>query len=339
MATARTILDMPNPSSKSAPKKFKGCYDEVQDFLDRMDHLYAYNNVTDNAARCKTILLYTSTQVRETIEAMSSFRVPDWNTLKTAILHYFNADKTGLKFRESELITFVKESKKEAIRTLAQFRGYQRKFIRIAGWLLGKNKITQAQHDKYFWKGLPRILRPILEHRISQVEPNFDSTNPFRFNTIQDAAEYHFKPNRFDADDDTSELDKDSDSDSDESDSDSDISDSDDGVAKKKKKKDLKKKKLLKMKKSKKMKKGSGTQEYEKLMIEQRDLVKKKEEKKPEERKFPPSNPYVDEDFEMELLLTRISQTPLDSPEYPSLYYRATSKAPQTAALIAKPAI
>ncbi|EGO27699.1 hypothetical protein SERLADRAFT_346823, partial [Serpula lacrymans var. lacrymans S7.9] len=207
---------MPIPGTHYAPKKFKGDYTRVRDFVLHYERICQANNVTADNEKCSSILQYCSTYVREIIEGMKHFITPSWNSLKDEILQYFDAAKAEAKFKEHHLKQLVDASHKKKMGSLDDFKSYIRKYVRVGGWLLAKSKITQDVFNRFFWKGLPKTLRHHVENRLLQRDPTLDLSQPFVFDNVVKAVEHVLRRDRFD-DEDFDSDDSDSDSDSENS--------------------------------------------------------------------------------------------------------------------------
>src|ERR1700722_6855361 len=103
-----TILDMPIPGTKQAPKKFRGDYRHVQDFIDHYERLLKKYNVVDDQERCHSLRQYCSSKVKETIEGMPDYIAPDWTKLKTMILKFYDAERNEQRYTERDLISLVR---------------------------------------------------------------------------------------------------------------------------------------------------------------------------------------------------------------------------------------
>jgi hypothetical protein len=198
MATVRSVVDMPLKSSKAAPEKFKGHHNDVRDFVEHYEKLLAINNVTADEEKCKAIRTYCSRSVKEVIESMPGYLNQDWDSLKNDLLKYYNADKSDQRFSEKDLTRFARSHREKDIKSIYEFRKYIRRYIRIAGWLRSKEKISDREYNKNLWKGLPRSLKRRLEARITSKKPGVNLADPFDAQDVIEAAEYVLKPDRFD---------------------------------------------------------------------------------------------------------------------------------------------
>jgi hypothetical protein len=310
---------MPLPGTKQAPKKFKGDYRQVKDFIDHYERLLHRYNVTDNKEKCTGIRQYCSSNVRETIEGMTAYHTPNWDHLKATLLKFYDAERNEQRYNERDLVTFIRLSRDNPITSANNFHTYQQKFYRIAGWLHNKSKITEAQLKRYFWCGLPKKLRHQVEDKILIAKPAHDMTQPFDIADIEAAVEKIFMRTRFDVDDSDNELDLDwpesiSDSD-DESDEDSDDDSKHHSRSKPKSRNKFsardpeeKDRKLVTPDKSKKILKG---------MEKERKEAQKQDE--------------------MEALIKQLGSMSLDDPNYGILYYRAIVMDPRVEKIIRPP--
>ncbi|EIN04222.1 hypothetical protein PUNSTDRAFT_138949, partial [Punctularia strigosozonata HHB-11173 SS5] len=192
----RTPIDMPIPGTKQAPF-FKGRWYEVIPFLDAYEQLSTVNNL-DNTTKCTYLLRYCPRQVAEVIEGMRAFHARNWPNLRAEIEEQFSADRADRRFEIQDLAHELKRSRRGHIRNIYSFRNYLREFGRIAGWLLDKGKISEREHDSYFWAGLPRETYKELEARILLLKPSISRTEPYPIDMAKDAARFIFDRDTFD---------------------------------------------------------------------------------------------------------------------------------------------
>ena len=67
-ASILSAVDLPLPGTKGAPKKFKGCFSEVEMFLHHYERLCKKYNVTADKEKVENITQYCSRNVREFME-------------------------------------------------------------------------------------------------------------------------------------------------------------------------------------------------------------------------------------------------------------------------------
>ena len=73
-----TVLDMPPARSKYAPIKFRGKYDEVDDFLTHYEKLCVRYNVSNDGEKCETVTQYCSKKVAKVIKVLPDYITPNW---------------------------------------------------------------------------------------------------------------------------------------------------------------------------------------------------------------------------------------------------------------------
>lgn len=188
---------MPVEGTKLAPKIFRGDPADVAPFLRRFERLALLHNLSDKE-KCETVTDYCSKLVRETIEGFAAYRQGNWSQLKANIRVYWNADLESKRFRIRDLQAFTARSRKQPILELRDWRKYLRRFIRIAGWLQGQNKLSETDYAYYLWTGLSSLFRRRLEARLLMEDPNHDMSEPFDPEAIRKAAEALLGVDRFD---------------------------------------------------------------------------------------------------------------------------------------------
>uniref|UniRef100_A0A8H7XPM9 Uncharacterized protein n=1 Tax=Psilocybe cubensis TaxID=181762 RepID=A0A8H7XPM9_PSICU len=167
-----TPVNMPIPKSSAAPK-FTRSYVDVKNFLDHCDRIFDQYNVTlDNDKQ--------------------------WERLKTDMLKIFDYARTTQKFMLSTLRAYAFQHSNLSMRSLNDFREYQKQYICIAGWLLNNNKISKTEYNQYFWLGINESLRPALKSKIMVFNPHIDLSSPFSIEDVTKAVKIIFKQDRFD---------------------------------------------------------------------------------------------------------------------------------------------
>src|SRR6201996_4707561 len=155
------IVPMPIPRSQNAPH-FDGKY--VDDFLDLITQHGANAGITDHDKLVKYILQYSSDRVKDLIRYLPEFD-PDvagktWNKAKTTLKGLYGlADETP-DYSETMLRNFCKEcSAKSSFTDKNEIETYHREFMRIAGPLMKKSKITDQQCAYHFITGIPSHMK------------------------------------------------------------------------------------------------------------------------------------------------------------------------------------
>jgi hypothetical protein len=198
--TPPSVLTLPLLGTRGAPELFQGEYSRVRYFIDHYERLCAIHSVTSDQEKVEAILQYCSSQVRETIEGMTHFFIPDWDLLKADILKVYDASLAEQRFTDMHLRALITESHINPIRSLNDFQSYNRSFIRVGGWLKNKGKITEQEFNRYFWAGLPETFRSTIELRLLQQNPLLDVSKPFPYADVMKASEALLRRDRFDTD-------------------------------------------------------------------------------------------------------------------------------------------
>lgn len=192
-----TILNLPLPGGKQAPPKFTGDASQVEDFLDAYERLLTYYNITSPRDRCRSVLRYVSRRVREVIEALDTYQTSDWTGLKADIEELYDAELYKTRYKKKDLVAYVNRTRKRKMNTLAKWRKYSRNFVRIAGWLRSKEMITANEEKSYFWVGIGRRLRHLIEDRFLARHADHDRRNPYPMDEIKNIAESLLQRGRF----------------------------------------------------------------------------------------------------------------------------------------------
>jgi len=95
--------------------------------------------------------------------------------LKRKIMGAYSKTLLEDKLTVAKLVKLVKKSAKGSIEDEEDLDTYYRKFWIVTADLVEADVINKKQHDKYFWKGLPRELRYAISDRLEARNPNFES--------------------------------------------------------------------------------------------------------------------------------------------------------------------
>ena len=329
--TTESILTIPLVGNKKAPKKFTGDYREVSRFIRHFEKLCQQHNITSDQDKCDTIRLYCSTSVVEFIEGLKSFIDGEWDTLKKDLEKYYDAALYTQRFKKKDLTEFVKKTKYKRMGDLAAWWRYARDYIKIGGWLKGKDKITEDELNTYFWAGIGRGLRSRIETRLLASQPTKDTSKPYTMKEISEVAERILQREKFDEfveSDDSDEFGTDWSGDSESSTEES--TDEDIRVIEARKAKAERKKKESR-------KKVRYEREHRSRMKEQRS----EEERRPKRKSTPPPSAaklrQSEQQDEVEELIKQMSKMNINDPTYGLVYYRAIKLDPAVAAAVRAP--
>ncbi|EKM49115.1 uncharacterized protein PHACADRAFT_107488, partial [Phanerochaete carnosa HHB-10118-sp] len=194
------VVALPLPGQRGAPRKFKGKHSDVLPFLRFYGLLCDKHNVTSDRDKVESILHYCSRSVRKFMEGLRSYQRRDWNDFVSDVKRFYEADKDQERFMVRDLEKLARHSRVKSIKTMAAWVKYCRDFIRIAGWLKQKGRLSDYDHDYYFWVGIPDMFRNSVESRLLAQNPQHDLANPFKVDDVCKVAEALLHRHRFDRD-------------------------------------------------------------------------------------------------------------------------------------------
>lgn len=304
------IHELPIPGSKFAPRKFTGKYHRAKRFTDHYQRLIKGITGMTDEEKCESMMQYCSTKVSDFLEQIDSYTRHDFNQLIKDIHEYYDVQLSESRWKEKDLIKFIKQYKGTKIKTLSQWKAYNRRFLRIANWLLNKGLIDQNHYRTYFWDGISKDLQAVFETRMLNKHSTLDFSKPFKVEDINKIAEQYFMRDKFAAlvaDSDDSDSGTESFESTDDEDS-SDSSDSDDGYKKRKK--------HAKMHSKAKRKVDYYRKKFQAV---------KEEKEGGRSRHEPESSTKKDsKTAEIDDLIDQLQKMSVDSPAYGIVYYKAT---------------
>lgn len=132
------------------------------------------------------------------LEGLPAFSGSQWSTFVDDIRKYFEADRETKRYRINDVEVYVKKANRRRMRTPEHWNKYNRGFIPNVGWLKKEQRITDREANLFFWKGISRIFREVLEPRIMLKNPTHSTQNPFTIGMICTAVESLLSRDRFD---------------------------------------------------------------------------------------------------------------------------------------------
>ncbi|EKM51436.1 uncharacterized protein PHACADRAFT_129400 [Phanerochaete carnosa HHB-10118-sp] len=164
LATVPLALPLPLPSSKDAPY-FNGR--RVKVFLETIE--YVGKSAGYGKAQWPSLILrYSSSEVKKTLAKEEDvLNGTDWDAAKERLLFYYESSSSSKRCTPKKLKDFVSKSSKKKITSRQQVDRYHRRFSKKAGKLVDDKKITQAESDYLFYKGLPRKVRSSIKPRLT----------------------------------------------------------------------------------------------------------------------------------------------------------------------------
>ncbi|KAJ7443416.1 hypothetical protein B0H11DRAFT_2345117 [Mycena galericulata] len=217
-STSILQVPMPIPRTPNAPH-FNGKY--LTDFLTVLVQHGTNAGITDLDTLVPYILQYSSDEVKDLIRYLPEFD-PDENnkTFKAAKetlqLLYGQADEPP-NFTEAMLRDFCRDqSAKSSYKNKKEIETYHQEFLKLAGPLVKKSKITKTQRDYYFVSGIPSNIKewfinevpeknrkrsdpPSMSVSIGILQKRFD-TDSLGFEPWKDEAEPRERKVKFDSD-------------------------------------------------------------------------------------------------------------------------------------------
>lgn len=198
-APLRTSLDMPIRGSKDAPRTFKGKHTEVQPFLDHFELLLNKCRVTDDKEKCACLLKYCSIEVQNVIQTMECFHQHKWSRLRKELLKHYDAERALQKYKPADVYAYALKMRHRACYSLTQWRKYYVKYNSIAGGPLNRHHMGREDYLAYFWMGIHKPLRQILENRILQSNPYRDDEAQYTMKELDTAADWYFRRNKYES--------------------------------------------------------------------------------------------------------------------------------------------
>ena len=188
---------LPSAHSRQAPERFEGHYHQVEEFLEEVDALYQNHRVFDPYDQVRAFLRYCSLSVKEFVRTSRHYKAPNWPLLKQDLITYYDAELCRNPYRPADLEEFIRKNAHKDISNLHRWRKYYVNYNRIAGHLLDKGYITERDRHGCFWKGIPSLLKQVLESRLLALHPRYDSSHPWEMDDVCQVAESHFNRAKF----------------------------------------------------------------------------------------------------------------------------------------------
>ncbi|KAH8069338.1 hypothetical protein BXZ70DRAFT_1059645 [Cristinia sonorae] len=138
-----SVLDLPNPGTRTAPRTFRGRPNTLKLFLRQFEKLAALHSLSSEE-KCKNVGDYCSQRVQETIEGFGGYRAKNWTDL-AKICHDYQTEKS------------------RTMNDIKAWKAYVQDYYRVAGSLLNNGKLTTDEFATQFWIGIPRRVRDRVE--------------------------------------------------------------------------------------------------------------------------------------------------------------------------------
>ncbi|KAL1671330.1 hypothetical protein EV122DRAFT_226755 [Schizophyllum commune] len=193
-----TVLNLPHPGARDAPKTFHGDCDEVEAFLSHYEKLIQTYNLTSDRERCRSIVQYCSSSVGDFIRVTDSYLSDDWQGLKREIYKWYNAEVALKRFKPIHVAEYVKQHSREPIFNLTQFNKYYVGFKKRSGRLVSEGLMGRAKEAWYFKNGIHPDLWDKIQGTLASLNPLHDPAIPYSIQDICAAADVRLKRENFD---------------------------------------------------------------------------------------------------------------------------------------------
>ena len=101
------------------------------------------------------------------------------------------------RIKPKDFYAFLNNSKQNQVANLSQWKKYHRNYITQAGFLKQNSYLTYLQYQGYYWYGIPKTLRSIIEVRLQVRLPSYDNSQPWPIALVQGVTESYFKQSKY----------------------------------------------------------------------------------------------------------------------------------------------
>jgi len=164
---------MPAPGSRCAPEFDLQNPEELKEFLEEFEELAERHGLITKE-KTKMVVKYVDKETKKFWKRLEGFG-DDYMILKRKIIGAYSKTLLEDKPTVAELVKLIKKSAKGSIVDEEDLDTYYRRFWIVAADLVEADIINKKQHNKYFWKGLPRELRYAISDRLEARDTDFES--------------------------------------------------------------------------------------------------------------------------------------------------------------------
>ncbi|TRM61672.1 hypothetical protein BD626DRAFT_598710 [Schizophyllum amplum] len=193
-----TVLDLPPPGARNAPKTFHGRFDEVEGFLNHYEKLIQICNLSTGRERCQNLLPYCVPGVADFIRVSDSYLKSDWEGLKREISKWFNAEVARKRYKPIHVAAYVQKHRQEPLYNLTKWNKYYVGFKKRSGRLVSEKLMTRAKEAWYFRHGIHEDLWSKIQATLASLNPLHDPGIPYSIEDICAAADVRLKRENFD---------------------------------------------------------------------------------------------------------------------------------------------
>ena len=158
------------PFSDNAPK-FRG--NNLRRFLENYSLIAETAGWTD-VQKCEHIYKYCNKDTRDLVRALDPRKRGNWTDTVVALQEMYIYDEQTDRYTRDSLEKFISE--KRVITKKMDFVKYYRGFIKQLHGL--REKITEEEKNRLFWKGIPEALQDDIYRRLLAANPLLDSHSP-----------------------------------------------------------------------------------------------------------------------------------------------------------------
>jgi hypothetical protein len=166
---------LPMNYARDSMMLFNGSSQEIEEFIDNYEATFKKAKIVTDSDKVKGIMKYVTERVRQFIRGRKEYQQPDWEGLKKELLYVYDAERNHQRWRMKDIKAFTAKSTQKSMTTKAAYLEYYRNFSTIADQLIMNEKMRPAEYDVYFWIGLPKKLRDLLQTKIERLDPSYDT--------------------------------------------------------------------------------------------------------------------------------------------------------------------
>ena len=175
---------------------FLGDPGDFKDFLSDYEDLADAHHLSDSQ-RSHTIIKYIPSELRDLWRLQKGFNTSAWDTFKGKLFILYPDDTTVQRYTKQQLWKLVHEAARYHMCDACDVAEYYCRFLTIAGPLLHKRKLTVDDRDEQFWDGFHPKDQDCLESRLFASHPHHNTTTPYDFQVVYEAARVLFSQARF----------------------------------------------------------------------------------------------------------------------------------------------
>lgn len=180
---------MPTRNSRDAPR-FSG-----DDPLELLPFLKAYEVLTTackitGTDKVQQLGNYAALSDSELWADLPSYELDNWDDFKAAVIALYPGAEESRRFTISDLEAIRDQQQRTPLPNLYDYGEFNRKFIRVSGWLKKKQKASELEIHRIYWSALPAGLQNKVSRRLEITIPQQPTDVPFTTSEVHEAALY-----------------------------------------------------------------------------------------------------------------------------------------------------